>query len=139
MFRLQKLLEAAGKPPGYAAVYQAFQDMASSDKLQCASKTSKIKNPDQVSKLCRLVDLARPANVLPEMQRMQLHNGNITWCGKWTIVTRMLGTTESDEQLAFVVRLTDFVSQKVAMLSASRWPFGRLSRASPPSLERYRP
>ena len=57
----------------------------------------------------------------------------VTWCGKWTIVTRMLGVTDTDEQFAFVVRwvLNQFlrlrsVPHNLAMLSASRLACGRL-------------
>ena len=68
------------------------------------SADSKVKSDDQIGKLIRLVTRARSSQVLLQLQAMQLHDGEVTWAGKWSLVVRLLGIANDSRQFAFLVR-----------------------------------
>ena len=74
-------------PHDAKGVYNAFKER----NINYASADSRVVNADQVSKLLRLLRRADEANVIPELQQMQYVNGQVTWCGRWSLATRLLG------------------------------------------------
>ena len=87
-------------PHDAKGVYNAFKER----NINYASADSRVVNADQVSKLLRLLRHADEANVIPELQQMPYVNGQVTWCGRWSLATRLLGYADDSREFRCVIK-----------------------------------
>ncbi|CAE7706624.1 unnamed protein product [Symbiodinium sp. CCMP2592] len=95
---------ADGVDHGYLQVYEAFAERERSHGLVYAHDDSVVKNKDQVSKLIRLLSRCKESGVLHTLQSLQLQQNRLTWAGRWSVVTRLVGLADDGDQFKFIVR-----------------------------------
>lgn len=71
--------------------------------IHSSTEETKLKSPDQIQKLLSLYEKASKANMLAQLQGVQVIDGARTWVSRWAIVTRVSGMLRSSEEFRFVM------------------------------------